>query len=606
MGIGDVLYACFIGLRVDWCLISLICSPTIILYLLPVKHVRFVIFLANLWFFTVSSLAILLNIFDIKYFPFTFRRLGGEIFGQGELFTEGVGVYWNAILLYWHLILFALVLLYFTWRISFKITPKLGDGGKNFSAKGCLVFVTSVALIVFGIRGGFQDRPFKTMHLPIFLGVNKTQFIANNSCLNTIQTTGQADIPNFQFFHDNGELSKKFSPIHTAKNFSTLHGKFAGKNVVILILESFTAQNIGFLDRQYKDCPERTFTPFLDELLAKSLYFDGFANGTISIDGLTSTLIGVPPLFESSFITSAFSCNKTDALPDAVRQLGYSTLFFYGGKKNSCNFDTIRTHAGVEKYVCKYDFFERYPQLIHAGVSGEWGVHDEEWLQFVSEILGETKSPFCAVIFTLSSHFPFKFPEKYRGTFPTGEHPLQEVTAYSDFALRRFFESAQQTDWYGDTIFILVADHVSCATERYYQKSLGGYSIPFAIFDPGGELQGKSDLVAQQIDIMPTILDLVGYDKPYFSFGHSLFEENAPRFAVNYRNGVYQIITDGYVLQFDGKGTIGFYLRTDFLLENNLVHSLEYEEDREIIESFLKSFLQRYGRSLRTNKMTCE
>jgi phosphoglycerol transferase MdoB-like AlkP superfamily enzyme len=283
--------------------------------------------------FAVSSLAILLNIFDVRYFPFTFRRLGGEVFSQGELFTEGIGIYWNAILLYWHLILFALVLLYFTWRISFKITPKLGDSGKNFSAKGCLVFVAAVAFIVLGHRGGFQDKPFKTTHLPIFLGVNKTQFIVNNSCLNIIQTMGQVGIPDFQFFHDKNELSKNFNPVHTGENFDKFHGKFAGKNVVILILESFTAQNIGFLDQQQKDHSERTFTPFLDKLLAKSLYFDGFANGTTSIDGLTSTLIGVPALFESSFITSAFSCNRTDALPDAMRRPGYSTLFFYGGKK---------------------------------------------------------------------------------------------------------------------------------------------------------------------------------------------------------------------------------------------------------------------------------
>jgi phosphoglycerol transferase MdoB-like AlkP superfamily enzyme len=66
------------------------------------------------------------------------------------------------------------------------------------------------------------------------------------------------------------------------------------------------------------------------------------------------------------------------------------------------------------------------------------------------------------------------------------------MTAYSDFALRRFSESVQETDWYRDTIFILVADHVSWATERCYQKSLGGYSIPFAIFDLGGKLQGKA------------------------------------------------------------------------------------------------------------------
>jgi phosphoglycerol transferase MdoB-like AlkP superfamily enzyme len=605
VAIADILHACIVGLRVDLCLISLICAPTIVLYLLPMRQRGSVLFLANVWIFAASSIALLLNVFDIKYFQLTFRRLGGEIFGQRELFSEGFGVYWNAILLYWHLILCALVFVYFAWLISFKVVPSAKNGGK-FCMGSCLVFVVAIALTVSGIRGGFQSRPFRTVHLVISLGVNKLQFLANNSCLNIIHTGNRALLPSFQFFSNLDELERNFSPVYAPENFSRLHGAFAGKNVVILILESFTAQNTGFLDRECKAHPERTFTPFLDELLARSLCFDGFANGTVSVDGLTSILGSIPSLFGSSFATSAFAGNRIDALPKKLREMDYDALFFYGGKKNSCDFDTMCGHTGVEKYMCKYDFFQRHPDLVHTGISGTWGVHDEEFLQFVSETLSETKPPFFAAIFTLSSHYPFEFPDKHKGKFPVGDHPLQEVTAYTDFALRRFFESAQRSDWYNDTIFILVADHTSCATERYYQTALGGYSIPLAIFDPSGELQGKKDLVAQQIDIMPTILDLVGYEGPCFSFGHSLFDEDAPHFAVSYGSGVYQIITDRFVLQFDGKNTIGFYLRSDFLLENNLVQFDEYEQDIKFTENLLKAFLQQYSRSLRMNEMTCE
>lgn len=602
---ADIFHAFFVGLRVDWCLISLICAPTIVLYLLPAGHCRCVMSFANVWFFAVSSIALLLNIFDAKYFQFTFRRLGGEIFEQGELFAEGFGVYWHALLLYWHLVLCAMIFVYCAWLISFKIVPPV-TGGKNVRMKNCLVFAVAVALITLGIRGGFQSKPFKTTHLLLSLGTGKPWFLANNSCLNIIHTGRKAALANFQFFSSRDELNQIFSPIHRRSGSGKLHGAFAGKNVVVLILESFTAQNIGFLDRKYKDHPGQTFTPFLDDLLARSLCFDGFANGTVSIDGLTAILEGIPALFESSFITSAFSCNRSEALLKAMRRMGYDTLFFYGGKKNSCNFDSGRIHAGVEKYLSRYDFFERHPDLVRADVSGIWGVHDEEFLQFVSEILSETKSPFFATIFTLSSHYPFEFPKKHEGHFPAGEHPLQEATAYADFSLKRFFETAQQMDWYKDTIFILIADHTTCAIERYYQMAVGGYSIPLAIFDPGGKLCGESDLVAQQIDIMPTILDLVGCDETYFSFGHSLFDENAPRFAASYKNGVYQIITGKYVLQFDGQNTIGFYLRSDFLLENNLAQSAEYEEDMKCVEALLKAFLQQYSHSLRMNKMTCE
>lgn len=603
----DTLHAFTLGLRVDGCLTSLICLPMVILYLLPINRFRFVIFCADLWFFAASTLAILVNIFDIKYFPFTMRRLGGEIFSQGELFREGLGIYWGALRLYWHLILCALILVSFAWVISFKITAKHAAVEKVRGGMGShLIFFLALALTIVGIRGGFQGLPLKTTHLPTLLGSGKTQFIANNSCLNVIQTRKKTAIPSFQFFPSEAELEKKFNPMRGSKNFGTMHGKFAGKNVVVLILESFTAQNIGFLDREYKNQPGRTFTPFLDELLAKSLCFDGFSNGLTSIDGFTSVAMGIPPLLGGPFVKGAFTFNKIESLPKIAGKMGYATLFLYGGKKNSCNFDSVRVYAGIEKYIFKRDFFRRYPHMKGTEVSNEWGVDDEEWLQFVAECLSETRSPFCAIIFTLSSHYPFKIPKKHGGKFPAGEHPLQEVTAYSDFALRRFFESAQRTDWYKDTIFVLVADHTSSPTERYYQKSLGGYSIPLAIFDPSGTLSGKSELVAQQIDIMPTILDLIGYDGQFFSFGCSLFEKDGPRFAVSYKNGLYQIITDKYVLQFDGKITIGFYLRSDFLLDHNLVHSFEYEEDRKCTESFLKAFLQQYSHSLRMNRMTCE
>jgi phosphoglycerol transferase MdoB-like AlkP superfamily enzyme len=601
--IAGVLRAFAIGLRVDMCLVAAVCAPTIAIYFLPIRRIGGAVTLANLLYFLGTAWAIIPNVFDAKYFPFTLRRLGGEIFDQWELFTEGGGVYWYAALLYWHLVLFALLLLYIAWLASFRIVPSADAGAGKFGLRNYLIFAVAVACTVIGVRGGIDGKPFNTTDLQSFLGCGKEHFIANNSSLNIIQTRRRRMRARFHFFADRDELHEIFNPIRGANNFGSLHGKFAGKNIVLIILESFTAQNIGFLDREYKDYAERAFTPFLDELLEKSLCFDGFANGTISVDGLTAIVESIPALSEASFIVSPFAANRINAPSRALRQLGYDSLFFYGGKKNSCHFDTIRTHAGIERYFCKYDFFDHYPKLISAGVDGVWGVHDEEFLQFVAEILGEVRRPFFAVVYTLSSHYPFTFPQKHSGHFPAGESPLQEVMGYTDFALKQFFEAVRKTDWYKDSLFILVADHTAQAIERYYQRSLGGYSIPLAIFIPDGEFCGRNDLVAQQIDIMPTILDLVGYDGQYFSFGHSLFDESAPRFAVSYKNGMYQLITGKYVLNFDGETTRSFHLRSDFLLENDLVQSPKYKEDMKNLETFLKAFLQEYCDSLRLNRM---
>ena len=153
---------------------------------------------------------------------------------------------------------------------------------------------------------------------------------------------------------------------------------------------------------------------------------------------------------------------------------------------------------------------------------------------------------------------------------------------------------------------MLVADHTASRIAPYYTKMLGVYSIPIAIFDPSGQLHGKSDKIAQQIDIMPTVLDLIGYDKPFFAFGSSLFDDNAPKFAVNYNEGIYQLITHDYVCHFDGEKVVGFYERSDFLLEHNLVNSVKFAKEQQKLEDFFKSFLQCYGRSLKHNEMTVD
>ncbi|MDR2603414.1 MAG: LTA synthase family protein [Puniceicoccales bacterium] len=455
----------------------------------------------------------------------------------------------------------------------------------------------SIILLIVCVRGGLQRKPLKPVDANIYAPSIRMACLVNNSAFNIFHTRKRASLPPYDYFADDDDRLSKISPKHKAGKFCDTCTDFQGKNVFIIILESFSAEYVGALDREFKEFPNTTFTPFLDSLIEKSYIFDGFANGTTSIDGLTSMVLSIPPLFDASYITSAYGENIVNSLASILKEDGYRTLFFYGGKENSCNFGSLGSKAQFDEYYCQHDY-----DGPSSNISG-WGVYDDEFFQFVARKVDKIKPPFCSVLFSLSSHHPFLYPQLLHGKFPKGSEKLQELIAYTDYSLQKFFETAEQMDWYKDTLFVLVADHIASPQQKYYQNTLGGYSIPIIFFDPNGKLIGKSNEVAQQIDIMPSIFDLVGNKGNYFSFGSSLFDQNAPRFAINHKNGIYQLITKDFVCKFDGKNVVGLYKRSDFLLENNLAEDPKYFVEKESLQDFTKAFLQQYGKSLRNNDM---
>ena len=119
---------------------------------------------------------------------------------------------------------------------------------------------------------------------------------------------------------------------------------------------------------------------------------------------------------------------------------------------------------------------------------------------------------------------------------------------------------------------------------------------PTIIYDPSGEVQsGMQDAIAQQIDIVPTVLGILGYDKPYLSFGCDLMSTPAEEtYAVNYLNGIYQYVKYGYVLQFDGQKTKALYALSDKLMKHNLVGKVPQQKQMEReIKAIIQQYMQR-------------
>jgi phosphoglycerol transferase MdoB-like AlkP superfamily enzyme len=168
-------------------------------------------------------------------------------------------------------------------------------------------------------------------------------------------------------------------------------------------------------------------------------------------------------------------------------------------------------------------------------------------------------------------------------------------------AIGRFFETASRQPWFNNTIFVLTSDHTNMSDHAEYQSDLGGFCSPIIIFDPS-QPEGKTeDKIAQQIDILPTILGMLGYSKTYLAFGIDVLNTPAEdTWAVNYLNGIYQYVKYGYVLQFDGQQTKAVYRLDDRLMKNNLKGKTDVETK---MERELKAIIQQYMERMKHNRL---
>ena len=169
---------------------------------------------------------------------------------------------------------------------------------------------------------------------------------------------------------------------------------------------------------------------------------------------------------------------------------------------------------------------------------------------------------------------------------------------------------ARKQPWFNNTIFVFTADHTNMLQYPESNTSLGVFSIPIAIYDPSGELpSGIKPGIAQQIDIMPTVLRILGYNKPYLAFGKNLLTNSVtPNWSVNFCNDIYQYIEDDYILQFDGERTTALYnYINDPLLKNNLLNNSEFRtQNSELIDHMtlrLKAIIQSYMQRMLENRL---
>jgi phosphoglycerol transferase MdoB-like AlkP superfamily enzyme len=588
--ISDLLSLCYYGLAFDTTAILYVNLLFIVFSVLPffknttIGYQKFLFYL----YFSTNLLAYATNFIDFIYYKYTFARTTIVALNVLEHETNKSTLFFSFLTDYWYIfvlfVLLAIFWIYLYKRVEVQVlrpAKKLHYFG--FSTIG---FLLVALLIIGGIRGGDFSKSTRPINL-LDASRHVKNVVHSDIVLNTpfaiIRTLSTNSFIKTNFPDVNqGVINNKIQPIKQYNN------NVATKpNVVVFILESYGREYIGAFNKESKIPNYKSHAPFLDSLSQHSMIFtNAYANGRQSIHGMSSILAGIPA-FKDAFTSSPYSKQKIESLVSTLESEGYNTSFFHGAANGSMGFLGFGNILGIDNYYGRTQFND------DSQFDGFWGIWDEPFLQYMKKTLDKKKTPFFASVFTVSSHEPYIIPEKYKNRFHEGGVPIHKCAEYTDFALKRFFDEAKKEPWFSSTIFVMVADHGNQVYYDEYNKPINRFAVPIIIYKPNSKYIGVDDDLAQQIDIYPTILDMIGYKKPFRSWGRSLFDKKTNKpFVINSTGTICQYSKGNYICTFDGKKAIGFYDKNDKALKNNLIQNRNSEMND--LELSCKAFIQDY------------
>jgi len=312
------------------------------------------------------------------------------------------------------------------------------------------------------------------------------------------------------------------------------------QNVVMISIESLSASFLGAYGAT------SGLTPNMDQLAREGMKFERvFATGTRTVRGLEALSLGTPPVPGQAIVRRPNNEHLT-TVGEVLESQGYSTFFFYGGYGY---FDNMNAYYSGNDYtvVDRTDFPEESIIFENA-----WGVADEVLFDNTFATLDkefQQNRPFFAQIMTTSNHRPYTYPSG-RIDIPSPGGRAGGVK-YTDYAIGKFIRDAKTKPWFKDTLFVIVADH--CASVAGKSKlPMENYHIPLIFYAPALLKPSTYAPIVSQIDIAPTLIDVLGKKGTELYFGRSFFAPGKSLervFISNYqelgyfRNGVLTVLS---------------------------------------------------------------
>ncbi|MFH1230987.1 MAG: sulfatase-like hydrolase/transferase [Planctomycetota bacterium] len=614
VGTGEIIWAFIYGIIFDISALLMINGPLLLLYNLPLKFTnrKWLKIILLVLFWLLNLIFITINLADYGYFPVTQRRLMSEIY---VMFVDIMRMLPSMFPDYYYLFLALAVggaLFVFTiWRLFKKLDSLISYHFSLWREIGCIILL--IGLITIGIKGGIQRKPIRQAHA--FWSANRvTGYLTLNSSFTVIKSLFQARLPHHHFLPDN-EASAEVTAMLCQKNEQMIDMQYPflrrksfpdtpqKLNLVIFIMESWSADYIGSVSGQTPSA-----TPFFDNLAMSSTLFTNFlANGHRSVVAVPSILDSIPGFYSNSlagkgnsFIESQSEVNSYIGLGNILLKYGYTTSCHHGAHKGALGFDAHSKLSGFLNYYGMEDY------LKSGGSSRDavWGVWDEEFFQDAIRRMDKFQSPFCSVIFSLTSHEPFRLPPHRQMLFNqyADETKLQVALRYSDYSLQQFFQLSREKPWFKNTIFIITADHTTHSKMNNFYSC---FHIPLLIYAPGLITPQRCDTIGSQVDILPTILDILHISATHNSMGSSLLDTERTHYSVVTDGSLYGIFTDQFVLLNDLEKNFGLYdYHLDPVLKNDI--QTKYPDVAQKLKHSLLSYIQTVSNTIAQNKICRE
>lgn len=290
-----------------------------------------------------------------------------------------------------------------------------------------------------------------------------------------------------------------------------------GTNVVIVIMESMCADKTALSTLH----PPLSLTPCLDSLMRHSLTFtEAYSSGIHTYNGIYSTLYGQPSILARHTMRHT-PMPRVCGLPQALGAAGYSTSFFVAHQADFDNLQGFLSLNGMQRVVDK----RSYPESEHIGV---WGIPDHVLFRHLLEHCDSiaARGPFFASVMTISDHGPYAIPDDIELEFRHKEIDKQ-VIEYADWSIGRFMDEASRRPWFGNTLFVFVADHGAVMDQRY-DLPLSHTHVPLLFYAPGRIAPRMDNRPAMQADIEATVLGLLGIAPPISTLGINLLTYTRP------------------------------------------------------------------------------
>ena len=591
---GLLLEGALVGVRFDLSAVAYLSLPFFLLTLAPwpAAWEKTWTRTMRIGFLAVHVPFLAVNLIDVEFVNFVGRRMTVDVlFLLGEAQGKIGGFLGTFIILFLMGCAVGAVAIVGLWRVFRAPEDAASPRGWRASrgASPALAFVVFAALVT-AARGGLQSKPLSFVNANVFSAPVLNNFVLNTP-FNVLKSLDQEPLPRAKMFASKDE----YLPLLNGANPrpSLLEGRRPGgkQNVVVIILESFGLEYMGAPNGV------KGYTPFLDGLAAKSLFFrNAYADGRRSIEGVAAVMAGIPAWMNEPFISSSFTANYFLGIGTELSKRGYHTSFFHGGHNGTMHFDAFMKSAGVENYYGANEFPDSKQD------DGVWGIYDGPMFKFYAEKLSGFPEPFFSAFFTISSHQPYLIPPSERSKYAEGPLPILRAISYADDALKEFFALAEKQPWYERTLFVVVADHTFRAYRSETDNEIWRYRIPLLFFHPSYRWPQEidRDQIVQQIDVLPSILDFLGSAPTERNWLQRSVFETGDRAAVSFLDGTYLMVTRDYFVRWPRGGDFEIYAAGDEFFKTPLAVP---ERTREALIRRLKANIQYFSDGMWDNRL---